>query len=213
MNMIDLSHTICEDMPVFPGSAQPQLSPVRTICRDGYRETQLCLYGHTGTHMDAPAHILPDGGCLDTMPIHHFFGRGFVLDCRDLPAGSEISLKRLLAAGAPAVQADFLLFCTGWDQYWGTAECYGPYPVVSEELCRWAAGHKKALGVDTMGIDPIDSTELPRHRILLSRQTLIVENLCHLDRLIGRRFQFSALPLKYKNADGAPVRAAAIIID
>lgn len=36
--------------------------------KDGFRETLLEMYSHTGTHMDAPAHMLPKGRTLDDFP-------------------------------------------------------------------------------------------------------------------------------------------------
>ena len=62
MKVYDLTHTIRNDMPVYPGTEQPRLTTACTIEEVGYRETLLHMYSHTGTHMDAPAHMLPDGG-------------------------------------------------------------------------------------------------------------------------------------------------------
>ena len=68
----------------------------------------------------------------------------------------------------------------------------------------------RGIGLDTMGIDPMDAADFPRHHLMFERGLVIVENLCGLSQLAGRRFFFAALPLKYKNADGAPVRAVGI---
>ena len=48
--------------------------------------------------------------------------------------------------------------------------------------------------------------------MLLSQGNMvIVENLTDLDKICGDLFTFAGLPLKYKDADGAPVRAIAIL--
>lgn len=61
-------------------------------------------------------------------------------------------------------------------------------------------------------IDPIADEGLTRHRLLLSqRDIVIIENLTNLDKIGGGLFLFAALPLKYENADGAPVRAVAML--
>ena len=62
--LIDLTHTITPEMPMYPGSPAPALVPAAALDRDGYRETVLTLASHTGTHMDAPAHMLGDGASL-----------------------------------------------------------------------------------------------------------------------------------------------------
>ena len=58
MRVYDLTHTISEDILVWPGTEQPRLSEGSTFERDGFRETRLELFSHVGTHMDAPAHML-----------------------------------------------------------------------------------------------------------------------------------------------------------
>ena len=42
MKVIDLTHTIREDMPVYPGDDTPKLIPVSTYEKDGFKET--CTY-------------------------------------------------------------------------------------------------------------------------------------------------------------------------
>ena len=49
------------------------------------------------------------------------------------------------------------------------------------------------------------------HRIVLGAGLVIIENLTNLEQLVGRAFRFAALPLKYEDADGAPVRAVAFM--
>ena len=67
MTVIDLTRAIREGMPVSPGTEQPRLTTACTVSQCGYRETLLHMYSHTGTHMDAPAHMidgaLPLDGC------------------------------------------------------------------------------------------------------------------------------------------------------
>lgn len=65
MTAHELTHTIRNDMPVYPGTEQPRLTTACTIDQCGYRETLLHMFSHTGTHMDAPAHMLRDGTALD----------------------------------------------------------------------------------------------------------------------------------------------------
>ena len=83
------------------------------------------------------------------------------------------------------------------------------------EICQYALeSGKKGLGFDTIGIDPVSDMLLPRHRKLLgNRDIVIIENLTNLDKIGGGLFTFAALPLKYKDADGAPTRAVAILED
>ena len=65
MSILDLTHYLEAGMPVYPGTEPPVLEEANTISRDGFREKKITLYSHTGTHMDAPAHILPGAPTLD----------------------------------------------------------------------------------------------------------------------------------------------------
>lgn len=133
MTVIDLTHTIREDMPVYPGTEPPRLTTACTVSQCGYRETLLHMYSHTGTHMDAPAHMMDGAPTLDSFGPDRFVGRGYVLDCRGL---ARIPLDLLLQHEAALRDADFLLFCTGWDQYWGTDAYYEGFPCLTEEAAR-----------------------------------------------------------------------------
>ena len=211
MKIIDLTQTIRETMPVYPGTEPPKLTVANTIEKDGFRETLLSFYSHTGTHMDAPFHIYADRTALDALPAEQFVGKALVIDCRDAEEGGEIGMGYIDKALAD--QADFLLFHTGWDANWGQEKYFGEYPVVSLEVCQYLLdSKKKGVGFDVIGIDPVSDGNLTRHKMLLSqRDIVIIENLTNLDKIGGDLFAFAALPLKYKDADGAPVRAIAII--
>lgn len=60
MQVIDLTHTIYENMPVYPGTDRPKLEIANTYEKNGFRETLLTMFSHTGTHMDAPAHLFAE---------------------------------------------------------------------------------------------------------------------------------------------------------
>ena len=214
MRIIDLTRTVSEGMPVFPGTGGPSLAAAATLEKDGFRETLLRLTSHTGTHMDAPAHVLEGGATLDEMPASQIAGKAAVIDCRSCAPGSEIPLGRILAAGDAAREAQFLLFLTGWGRHWGSDAYFRDYPLLSREALQWiAASGKKGIGLDAASPDPVDETALTRHRLLLSGGSfVIVENLCRLEELPGGLFDFFALPLKFRGADGAPVRAVAVLV-
>ena len=203
----DLTHTITEDILVWPGTEPPELSEGSTFEKDGFRETRLELFSHVGTHMDAPAHMRRDRPELDELPIGSFVGSAWVLDARGLPEGGEIGPE----AVEPVAGSDFLLVCTGWDANWNTERYFGNYPVLSEAaVLRAAELGVKGIGLDTMGIDPMAALNFPRHHIMFERSLVIIENLCGLGEIAGKCLFFAALPIKYKNADGAPVRAVGI---
>ena len=83
------------------------------------------------------------------------------------------------------------------------------------QLCDAAAAYLAALplkgvGEDSISLDPCDSTEFPNHITLMKAGFINTENLTGLDALLGRRFTFVTLPLKFENADGCSCRAIAM---
>ena len=211
MKVIDLTHTISETMPVYPGTEQPRLTPANSYEKDGFKETLLSMYSHTGTHVDPPAHLFAGRTTLDAFPVSQFVGRAVVIDCRHLKEGEAITMQEIAPRRADAEKADYLLFNLGWDARWGTPEYYGDYPCIDDEVLRFILSTgKKGIGFDVIGMDPIPDTNLPRHKKLFYEHDVInIENLCNLDKCGNDLFWFFALPLKWKNADGAPLRAIA----
>lgn len=211
MEVIDLTHAICAAMPVFPGTEPPRLDDAYTIERNGFAEKMLHLVSHTGTHIDAPGHILPGALRLDGMTAGRFLGPGVVLDAAAV-RGRRVEIGDLRGYEPRLRKAEFALLHTGWDRHWGAPEYFAPYPVLAPEAARWLAGFGlKGFGVDAISADAIDSTDLPVHRALFAGEMLIIENLASLAPLLGREFLFSCLPLKIADADGSPIRAIAIL--
>lgn len=213
MKIIDLTHTISEKMPVYPGTEGPKLEVPYSYKEWGFKETRLTMFSHTGTHMDAPAHLFEHRSTLDSMPIEQFTGKGLVINCSDLKEGQTISFEYIERVKEKADLAEFLLFYTGWDKYWGTDNYYGNYPYITEEITDYLIqSNKKGVGLDVIGIDPISDANLTIHKKLLSHtEIVIIENLTNLSAIGNELFTFCALPLKFQDADGAPVRAIGMI--
>lgn len=205
MKVYDLTHTIKNDMPVYPGTEQPRLTTACTIEEAGYRETLLHMFSHTGTHMDAPAHMLPEGTTLDSYDAEKFTGTALVVDCR-----GQAAITLPLLKGYDLTGVDFVLFCTGWDRKWGSDDYYEGFPCLTAEAAAYlAALPLKGVGEDSISLDPCDSVDFPNHITLMRADFVNTENLKGLDALLGRRFTFVTLPLKFENSDGCSCRAIA----
>jgi arylformamidase len=211
MALIDLSHTIEPLMPVFPGTFPPALTAACTLADHGFRELSLSMVSHTGTHVDAPAHLLEHGRTLDQYPLESFYGTARVIDVSK-SAGGVIELSALAGLSQPIQDVDFVLLRTGWSTLWGQRAYFGSFPTLSEDAAQFLVERRiKAVGVDAISVDPIDSRSLPIHRTLLGAGILILENLTNLDLLPTNEFTLSFLPLPVQNADGFSVRAVAIV--
>ena len=207
MTYIDLTHDIHEKMPVFPGMSLPKLERPFLVNTHGYAETSINFLSHTGTHMDAPAHMLEYGKTLDSYEVSSFIGNALVINVQTKLAIELIDVR--VIENEPT-NIDYLLLCTGWSNFWGNDAYFSGFPVLSQEAAKWLANREiKGIGLDCISADASESRDFPIHHILLEKNKLIVENLKNLSQLIGRTFMFSTLPLKFANSDGSPVRAVA----
>jgi kynurenine formamidase len=211
MKAIDLTQLISPDMPVYPGTEGPQITTATSIEQDGFAEKLLTMYSHTGTHMDAPAHMIPGAFTLDRFPVGTFIGKAIVIEVPE-STGGVIGLGVLQAQAGRLQGCDFVLFNTGWDTKWGQDSYFRDFPVLSPEAARWLAGHDlKGLGFDCISVDAVGAIDMGIHKILLGAGLVIVENLCQLAALRDKSFTFSCLPLRIPDSDGSPVRAVGML--
>lgn len=211
MKIIDLTQTISSSMPVYPGTEPPVITQANTIEKDGFAEKLLSFYSHTGTHIDAPGHILNGCTTLDQFQPDKFVGKAIVIDISEYK--EKIVKKTAIEKYALQIdKSDFVLFYTGWDKKWGEKDYFNDFPVLSADTAKWLCNYNiKGLGVDCISFDPVDEQELETHKILLKNNMILIENLCNLKPLITQQFLFSCLPLKIENSDGSPIRAVAIL--
>ncbi|MGD9898442.1 MAG: cyclase family protein [Calditrichaceae bacterium] len=210
MRVLDLSHSMSNHMPVFPGSPDPDFSDIGQFESDGFREKLLHISSHTGTHLDAPAHMIKNGKTLDEFDTDKFLGNGIVLDVTKFSTGevprsafdNSIQLKNI----------DFVLIYTGHSKKWGSPEYFENSPFLSPELAELLSLEKiKGIGIDSISVDEISSTQYFSHHKILSKNIIIIENLANLSQLTGKTFTFICLPLKIQHGDGSPVRAVALV--
>jgi arylformamidase len=211
MNVVDLSHFIAESMPVYPGSEPPRIVDACTVAKNGFAEKLLSLYSHTGTHIDAPGHILAGAATLDKFAVGHFLGPGCVLNVSGVK-GTRIEISDLEKEKERIAAAEFVLLHAGWAQYWGDPRYFSAYPVLTAAAAHWLAGFDlKGIGVDMISVDEMNSTAMAIHKVFFAKNMVIVENLANLEALLSREFMFFCLPLKIAGGDGSPVRAIAIL--
>ncbi len=210
MKIIDLTHIIDEKMPVFPGTEPPKIIQKTTIKKDGFAEKLFTMYSHTGTHIDAPAHMIEGGNSLSDFSVEKFIGRGIVIP---LESDDLIDLNYLKKFETQIKKASFVLFYSGWEDFWGRKEYFNGFPSLSVEAARYLVEFDlKGIGIDAISIDDMNSENFDIHHILLKNDLVIIENLKNLKSLINKNFELYITPLKIKGLDGSPVRALAKIL-
>jgi kynurenine formamidase len=112
-----------------------------------------------------------------------------------------------------------VLMYSGWgskvhdpDAYRGTGtDGTLHFPGFSADACEWLIRRRRirALGVDTLSIDPGNSTTFETHKILNGAERYGIENLANLHRLpaCGARISVGVTP--FKEGSGGPARVLA----
>ncbi len=205
---------------MYPGTPAPKIVSPFSVEKDGFVEREITFPSHTGTHIDAPAHMIADGKTLDDFPVSQFTGIGSVIDVSN-EAQKHFSQEQTpllidiskLEPHRPRIEAsDFVLLHTGWSQFWGLDQYYHGFPLLTPESASWLTQFSlKGFGLDAISVDPVDSREAPIHHILLGQSLILIENLTNLNQLPQTNFTFHCFPLKIQQADGSPVRTVAVV--
>lgn len=198
---IDLTHTIANDMPEWPGCAPVELKEIVTVQKDGVENHRLNGSCHMGTHIDAPGHFIAHGKKISEYPVDKFMGQAITINALDK---TEIGVE--LVKGL-VKRDDIVLLYTGWGNKLYDSGYFYQYPVVSPSCAQYLVDQKiKMVGIDGPSVD---CTPFEIHKLLLSHDILIIENLTNLQALLGlNKIELFALPLKL-DAHGAPARVIA----
>lgn len=208
MKVIDLSHTINSSMSTYTKDEKFEAYDIASVEKDGYNEKLLKLCTHTGTHIDAPSHMINKGKTIDEFDINDFIGIALIIDVSNL---EKIDIENLINFKDKINDCDFIIFKTGWDRYWGSSEYLKGFPTLTERAARWLCNFNiRGIGTDTISIDAFDSIDFEIHNTILSRGIVIIENITNLDQIREEEFTLVATPLKIENGDASPIRAIAI---
>ncbi|MDM7918262.1 MAG: cyclase family protein, partial [Methanosarcina sp.] len=208
------------------------IESVCTIEKDGCAVSRLSFGSHTGTHVDAPSHVLKNGLSVDSLNLENLMGWAVVLDF-SLRKGAlkDSILDKAYSDLKIAESVSILLLKTKSSFHWENdsrvsglqagesnkgIELEEP-PENSVYLDSGAADWIvrkgfKTVGIDSFSVDSLSSENLPAHYTLLSNNVNIVECL-DLSLADAGIYFFLCLPLKIEGCDGAPARALLISKD
>ena len=202
--IVDLSHTINSQTPVYPGDPAVEIVASGDIAKDGFMDHKVTFGTHVGTHVDAPAHMIAGGKKLTDIPLETFMSQAI---CIDATKGFDLQVLQ----SSPLQPGMTVLFYTGASEYFTDEKYWSEYKVL-DQACIDVLVQKQVrmIGVDTGSVDNVE--EFPVHKALLGAGILIIENLAPtVKQLVGKQFELIALPLKLE-FDGAPARVIAKVV-
>jgi kynurenine formamidase len=165
LQLVELSHVWGHGAPSYPGQDDVKMFRAVKHAQHGVLAWKINTVMHTGTHMNAPLHLVQRAADLASIPVDRFFGNGVVLS---IPKTSyEVITAEDLESVKPDVQqGDIVVINTGWHhKYSDGIEYYGQSPGLSKDAAQWLVDKAcKLVGVDTPQMDHPLATSLGPHR-------------------------------------------------
>ena len=214
MKIIDLTLTISDKIPAFPGSPQPNFIPWEKIKDDGYNLELLFLSSHTGTHLDAPYHFQEKGAKIHEISLKKLVSSAVLIKSRKKRNEyiTKIDIQKFEKKHGKIESFSSVIFWAGWQRNLQKDYYFTENPGLAVSAAKYLAFKKVSLvGIDSPSIDLGTDSKFPVHHIFSKKGILIVENLANLEKIKSSKFHLVVLPLKLKNATGSPVRAIAFV--
>ena len=236
--LIDLSMEVYKGMMTYPNVVKPVIMDMEThremalsIGTDQYGVDEICNHcvivtgDHIGTHMDSWGHVKPDAPRAEAIPIDYCYGDGVVLDLTHKGPGDEITVTDLEEAerklgGYRIKELDIVLIRTDSAKKRFEKSYLTDHPGMTKEGVHHILDRGvKVMGIDAIGFDPPVPNMFERkkfweaHRVMREREYCHLENMCNFHEIPApyHSFTVSVLPIKWRGASAAPVRAVAII--
>ena len=204
-NIIDISVSINEKLPVWPGSPGLKIRQLAEINDESAANvSHLSIESHTGTHIDAPLHFVKNGKTTAEIPLDKLIGLCQVIAIPNTKSiGPEILNTIEFQKGIKNI-----LFKTDNERYWNQTvhNFEEDYCALSPEGAQYLVNKGiQLVGIDYLSIqryhDPIDT-----HTILLENEVVILETI-NLSLVNPGVYKLICLPLKIDGIEGCPVRA------
>ena len=198
MRIHDVSVSLYNGMPVFPGDPPPDIKRALSMPVDPFNVSLMCMGTHVGTHVDPPIHFVEGGYTVDRIPLDHLYGPARLVGRPDVDAVTDAELE--------GIQSDIILLKTRNSALWASDRFHTDYVYLDASGARWAIDHKvKTIGIDYLSIGSFEGGEAV-HRLLLGAGITVIEGL-DFRKVEPGEYTLACLPLKIKDGDGAPARA------
>jgi arylformamidase len=201
MKIYDVTVPLSKELVVYPGDPHVKINRRTKVNEEDakYNLSRYSFGSHSGTHVDAPYHLIEGGGTVDKLPLELLIGRARVVEVT-APCIDETVLEEF----------DFtvdarVLFKTRNSYLWSQKSFVKDYVYITPGAARSLVNDGiKVVGIDYLSVEKFDA-EPETHMALLKAGTVIIEGLDLRDVEPGD-YELICLPLKIKDGDGSPAR-------
>jgi len=221
----DLTHVFREGSPVFAGP-EPQREDLFTYANDGFYSQRWTFGEHSGTHMDAPGHFVPGARRTPDIKPRELLVPLAVVDISEKATQdpnavvTTADLRQFERRHGRIKRSSLVAMNSGWDAKADDEAAYKGgdafpnynFPGWSEAAVRWLLEERdiSAIGVDTMSLDPGNSTTFPVHLLLLGADRYGLENLANLGSVRPRGTTAVVGVIPWEEGSGGPARVMAM---
>ena len=205
--LFDISVPVKNGGVVYPGNPEIHIELQQDMSRGGSSNVSLLAIGsHTGTHVDAPLHMIPGGAGVDGIPLDALIGPALVVAFDDdVMAVTEAYLRSQPIAGHERV-----LLKTRNSRYIRERDFHRDYTYLAPDGAEFLVSlGVRLVGIDYLSIEQFHSGHHRTHKTLLSRGVVIVEGL-DLSEPPPGEYELYCLPVLLDGVDGAPARAVLV---
>ncbi|MDM7487609.1 cyclase family protein [Rhodococcus sp. CSLK01-03] len=223
--VIDLTHTLTPQFPVWPGNEQFAMRPVATFDTGRFAVNAMSLWEHTGTHLDAPAHIVRGGATVEALPVRDFVAPLAVVDIAGKAAQDDDAVVTVDDVAAwerqhgPIPPGALVAMHSGWETRLADPASFVnadalriPHaPGFDRDAVRMLVHERNVvgLGVDTLSLDR--AGDVGAHVELLGAGRYGIEAMANLATVPPRGATVVVGAPKHAGGTGGPCRVLALV--
>ena len=222
--VIDLTHAWDETFPTFGGMPGIAYDQTVRIEESGYQLYRLTIDEHSGTHVDAPLHFAADGASVAEIAPETLVCPLCVIDISFRAAEEPNTMilpddiESWVSRHGPIPEGACVAMQSGWADKVATPEYRNrpdgsfAFPGFSKAATDLLAEMGvAAIGVDTLSLDPGNSTDFAVHYSWLPSGRYGIENLAGLKDVPARGATVFVGAPKHRRGTGGPARVMAIL--
>lgn len=204
MRVYDISMKVDQDIPVYKNKDEnrPKITVVSDFTTGSSYSSVISMNLHTGTHIDAPLHMIEGGATFETIDITRLITDCTVFDFTDVKdriTADDLKTKDI-KPGSFILLKTRNSFYEGFDDNFVFVDKTGAEYLKTLQIT--------GVGIDSLGIERAQPDH-ETHKILMGHGIIILEGLRLADIKEGS-YKMLALPLKLHGTEASPARVVLI---
>ncbi|CAD5944131.1 Isatin hydrolase [Planktothrix tepida] len=225
--IIDLSHKIHPNIPLWPGDPAVQFETVADFSTSGYYLRQFSMGEHSGTHLNSPQSFYPAGMGVEHYSPESCILPAVVIDIREKAILNPDSIltvndiERWESQHHLIPENSIVLLYTGWQEKWHDPAAFlnldeqgkPHFPGFGGEAIQFLTQQRKirGVGIDSHGVDPGFDDSFTTNKLILKNNGFVLENLTNLNQIPPTGITLILGIIKLTGGSGSPVSVLALI--